>query len=922
MILRKVRFKPSVTVVLLAAFCTGLLSCVPGTSGAAETVNIKPTEHYDLMTSPGVGFQDFVAVVPSDDQLANCSYDTTVDQAGLSGGSLYVRLLWRDLEPAEGQYAWPLLDRLFECAEQRNQTIDFRLMVSWPGAGDRDCWNDPSENDNIDHAIPCWLVRKGAKEMEHNGAGGIPASYVPDWEDATIRADHAELVTAIGARYANNVRLSSVDVGSVGFWGEWHTFPNDAELMPSNDRRKEIIDLYASAFPNTPLIMLAQIFKNQVNGDTEIADYLYDNYAGRFGWRGDSWGGSGHHNNDYEPIHARNPELWKTGPVAMEVTGIMSEWPARFNTGGYDQVLPIDTVVNDAMDWHASLAHNKASFFPPTIIDDPDPNLRDMRFLARWMGPRLVLDQLSYSKAVIAGEQGQIESTWINRGSAPLYRDFRIWYRFRDASGTSTIIRTSTTLKGLLPAGADGVVETSAFDIPGSLQSGDYTLDMAVAHVSDIGLKVPLAITGSTEDGWYEMGSISISGKTQLTGIAASTPVNAQNAASIVDRNPSTRWANSGDASNAFFTLDLGVASNVSHIRYQDDYSRNLRITIDGVEVFSGWTTPAGENVFAEIPVVPSVQGRVLRFELISGDWLVPEEVEVFGSASNVTQSRLIDMHNGFLLGQNQVWTPLNQNQGSLDPADQLVQTFRFTESVVAGSNNLAFAAVSADTELDVNELVVYRGYLGEHLVSKVTAVSNGVATFSPVLKVAQSINSEFWSLYGDGAHPNKRGYAALGDFVLAQFSFGEVNRMANKKHLFIGDSWMQPGSINDGRLADRITTLLGGESAIQATNRAVGGRTSEDVRVALAGDFAAVGGSPDYVWLNVGTNDYFQRVTPEDFVANVAAIVEYSEAQGATAIVLNASVGLLDGSIADSEVMLRLSRQYVAAEQNYFDQR
>jgi len=895
MIMRKVRFEPTIIAMVLGVLSSSLISFSPGV--VAEAATVKPTEHFELMTSPGVGFQDFVARVPTE------------------------QLLWRDLEPSEGQYAWPLLDRLFECAEQRNQTIDFRVMVSWPGAGDKNCWNDPGENDNLDHAIPCWLVRKGARELEHNGVGGITASYVPDWEDAIIRADHAELVTAIGARYANNVRLSSVDIGSVGFWGEWHTFPND-ELMPSKARRKEIIDLYANAFPNTPLVVLAEIFKDQVTGDTEIADYLYDNYAGRFGWRGDSWGGSGHHYNDYEPIHARNSELWKTGPVAMEVTGIMDEWPARFNTGGYDQVLPIETVVNDAMDWHASLAHNKASVFPQSFIDAADPNQRDMRFLARWMGPRLVLDQLKYSSEISAGEQGQISSTWINRGSAPLYRDFRVWYRFRDASGTSTVIRTGTTLKGLLPTGSDGVVETSTFDIPGSLQSGNYTLDIAVAHVNDIALKMPLAITGNTDDGWYEMGPIAISGRTQLTGITATTPVNAQNASLIIDADPSTRWSNGGGADNAFFTLELANVSDISLIRYQDDYPRNLRITIDGTEVFSGWTASAGENVFTEIPVVPGIQGQVLRFELISGDWLVPEEVQVFGTTAAVTQSRLIDMHNGFLLGQNQVWTPLNQNQGSLDPADQLVQTFRFTESVAAGSSNAAFANVSADTELDIDELIVYRGYLGEYLVSKVTAVSNGFATFTPQLQVAQSANSEFWSLYGDGAHPNKRGYAALGDFVLAQFSFSEINSMANKKHLFLGDSWMQPGSANDGRLADRITTLLGGVSEIQATNRAVGGRTSGDVRAALERDFAAVGGAPDYVWLIVGTNDYFQRVTPADFVANVAAIVEFSEAQGATAIVLNASVGLLDGSITDSEVMLRLSRQYVAAEQNYFDQR
>lgn len=273
--------------------------------------------------------------------------------------------------------------------------------------------------------------------------------------------------------------------------------------------------------------------------------------------------------------------------------------------------------------------------------------------------------------------------------------------------------------------------------------------------------------------------------------------------------------------------------------------------------------------------------------------------------------------------GQNHVWTPLNQNQGSLDPADQSVQTFRFAEPVAARSSSAAFDVISTITELDVNELIVYRGLGDEHLVSKVPGVFNETATFSPPLQVAQTANnSEFWSLYGDGAHPNKRGYDALGDFVLRQFNSSERNLMRDKNHLFLGDSWMQPGSANDGRLGDRISTLLGRQSAIQATNRAVGGRTSRDVKQALVTDFGAAGGAPDYVWLIVGTNDNFRRVTANEFVTNVADIVEYIESQGAIAIVLNASVGLSDGSIADSEVMLRLSRQYVEAEEMYFDQR
>ena len=73
--------------------------------------------------------------------------------------------------------------------------------------------------------------------------------------------------------------------------------------------------------------------------------------------------------------------------------------------------------------------------------------------------------------------------------------------------------------------------------------------------------------------------------------------------------------------------------------------------------------------------------------------------------------------------GQNHVWTPLNQNQGSLDPADQSVQTFRFAEPVAARSSSAAFDVISTNTELDVNELIVYRGLGDEHLVSKVIGV-------------------------------------------------------------------------------------------------------------------------------------------------------------------------------------------------------
>ncbi len=912
------------SVVAAVAILASIVGMAPTTADAATTVTVNPTEHFEVMATPGAGFQDFVANVPSAEQLANCTYDTTVENAGIKGGSLYVRLQWRDIEPAEGQYDWPMLDRLFACAEQRDQTIDFRLMLSYPGAGDRNCF--PGESNTPDHGIPCWLVRKGVSELFYANSPVVPGdTYLPDWEDATIRSHHSRLVRAIGERYGDHPRLSSVDIGSVGLWGEWHAYPRDGQTMPKVARRIEIIDLYASAFPNTPLVILAQVFKDEVTGgSTAVVDHLRQNYAGRYGWRGDSWGASGHHSDDYEPIHAANSDLWKTAPVALEVTGIMSEWDGRMNEGGYTRVLPLDTIVNDAMDWHASLAHNKSSYIPPNYVDSPNADSRDLRFMATWMGPRLVLDQLSYSDSIEAGAQTAISEQWINRGSAPLYRDFRVTYRLRNSAGASTVIQSDTSMKGLLPTGDGSVAKTSTISIPSSLESGDYTLDVAVAHVDDVDLKMPLAITSEVGDNWYEIGPIEVSGNSRLSGVTASTPVNGQSASQIVDGNPDTGWANGGNAATANFTLDLGTVSDVSLIRYQDDYVRNLRITLDGAEIFSGWTPTAGEDVFAELDVSPPAQGRRLRVELISGTWLVPDEVEVYGSTTDQTSSRLIDMHNGFLLGQNQVWTELNANRGSLDPADQLVQTFRFTQAVTSGATGAPFETVSGGTELDVGELIVYAGPGDRHRVSKVTDVSGSWATFSPPITFAQPSGQQFWSLYGDGAHPNKIGYRALGDFVIGQFSAGELDSMANGKHLFLGDSWMEQGTPDNGRLADRIISLLGGETTVDATNRGVGGRTAKNVKDALAADFAAAGGSVDYVWLIVGTNDWIQEVPAETFAATVADIVNDIEGEGATAIVVNSSVGFMDGTREPGDIdgLLRLSQEYVAAEAAFFEQR
>ena len=59
-----------------------------------------------------------------------------------------------------------------------------------------------------------------------------------------------ELVAEAGKRYNGNPYLDSVDISSVGYWGEgWSPY------MPAFPHQKALIDIWFDAFPNTTLLM-------------------------------------------------------------------------------------------------------------------------------------------------------------------------------------------------------------------------------------------------------------------------------------------------------------------------------------------------------------------------------------------------------------------------------------------------------------------------------------------------------------------------------------------------------------------------------------------------------------------------------------------------------------------------------------------
>jgi hypothetical protein len=418
-------------------------------------------EDTGFLQIPGVGWQTFFCTALEDGNMNGLSFKS---------GCAYMRWTWGDLEPEEGQYAFSMIDDWLRRCRQANQTLAFRVMLSWPGH---------------EGTIPQWLLDKGIK-YTYSACPEEGAHYEIDIEEPIVKQFHEKLIRALGERYDGHPDLALVDIGSVGLWGEWHNYC-DTALMPSDAARKAIIDLYYEAFPNTPLTALVD----------DRPNVLYANSKGRSAWRGDCWGngkgpgvGWNHHEDSYWPMVNLMPDGWKTGTVALEPCGTFGSFPT-----------PPKDVVDDAISWHATFIQNKSHAIPANW-------LTEIERLVMKLGFRLVLRELNYYDKAMAGSELFISMKWENLGIAPPYRDHRIALRLKNENGeTQAVTITETSIQGWLP----GEKEVSVnYLIPADLPAGNYELEMGLVFHSSIDHVIPIANKGKTTDGWHALGSVKV----------------------------------------------------------------------------------------------------------------------------------------------------------------------------------------------------------------------------------------------------------------------------------------------------------------------------------------------------------------------------------------------------------------------------
>jgi hypothetical protein len=253
-------------------------------------VTVTPVETDAILANPGMGWQTFHRTSKQDKNLPRWIPSTVH----------YARWGWGTLEPKEGQIDYAFLDKTLKESRLSGQQLAFRVMC---------CSTSPGRPYH-----PSWIKEVGGKELvcSYSGRSGF---RVPDLDDSVVLNRHLDFIKRLGERYDGHPDIDHIDLGTVGWWGEWHMSGSDGK-MPKMETRKQIIDAYLTAFEKTPILMLV--------GGKEWLTYATENGTG---WRADCLGDMGGFSKTWCHMRIAYPQsvkeqgirgVWKKAPVAWE----------------------------------------------------------------------------------------------------------------------------------------------------------------------------------------------------------------------------------------------------------------------------------------------------------------------------------------------------------------------------------------------------------------------------------------------------------------------------------------------------------------------------------------------------------------------------------------------------------------------------
>jgi len=373
---------------------------------------------------------------------------------------------WRELEPTPGDYRFDEWEATWDQGLGRDRHVIFRVYIDYP--------SKPS-------GLPQWVRDLGVEERPYEVYGG---GRTPDYNDPRLLAGVERLIAKLGERYDTHPRVAFIQLGLLGFWGEWHTYPH-TEWAPSSDTERKVIAAYRRAFPNKVV----------------MARYARDN-AGEQAWLGfhdDMFPEDTDNGQDWaflaEIRRAGRSENWKVAVVGGElVPGQAERWL------GAEYLLTKQMLERSHFSW-------VGPYGPPLLASQQDAYVQRSEELVRRMGYEFQLTRVVLSRA--KPQQLQVQVSLKNQGVAPFYYRWPAQCALLDSAGNIAWVGTTEwDVRQWLPG--EHVV---AAKWPLDLKPGIYRVALGIQDPWTKRLAIRFANDAPVLNGWTVVATVEWQGE-------------------------------------------------------------------------------------------------------------------------------------------------------------------------------------------------------------------------------------------------------------------------------------------------------------------------------------------------------------------------------------------------------------------------
>lgn len=431
----------------------------PSAPGASpEPIVVRPADHGRALENPGMGW----VLHHYDNSLERygsrlAPSDALADFPGLT--TVYLRLAWSYLEPEEGRFRWEIVDTPAQRWIARGKKIALRFSASEGRRG---------------VGTPFWVKDAGARGYFFEGGKGVVPEapdrpWEPDFDDTVFLDKLERFVAAAGARYDGDPNVAFVDVGSMGIWGEGHTFWSTKRPYSADTVRRHV-ELWRRHFPRT-LLLAIDDFSDHGRGDGWLERALELG----LGLRDDSIMVQPPPNGYLSAAMAQR--FWRNVPVVLE-----SEHYGHSTKRGAWGDGSLYLEATEA--YHASYA--SIHWWPREFLAENRDLVSRMN---RRLGYRIQLVEARFPGEARAGDPFAFSARWRNGGVAPCLPGGRVAVTLKDAEGGIAAVMVDSAFDArTLPVGppeaAEAIARESSLRLPAFLAPGEYSVFVSIGSLT------------------------------------------------------------------------------------------------------------------------------------------------------------------------------------------------------------------------------------------------------------------------------------------------------------------------------------------------------------------------------------------------------------------------------------------------------